>query len=70
MVNVTLKNPTGEPLSITIYDRLGSMLYESSLIVTWQNNPFQISVEGVTAGMYFIKVKGPSISKVIKLIKV
>ena len=69
-LHVILKEPTDEPLTVTIYDRMGRTLSESTIDATWQNNPFQINVDGMTSGMYLIKVKSPSLVKTFRWIKV
>ena len=68
-LHVLFKEPTDETLSVTIYDRLGRALSESTIDATWQNNPFQINVDGMTSGMYLIKVQGPSLVKTFRWIK-
>jgi subtilisin family serine protease len=69
-LHVLFKEPTNEPLTVTIYDRLGRTLSESTVDVTWRNNPVQINVDGMTSGLYLIKVKGPSLVKTFRWIKV
>lgn len=70
LLHVILKEPTDEPLMVTIYDRLGRILSETTINATWQNNPFQINVEGMISGMYLLKVKSPSVVRTFRWIKV
>ena len=69
-LQVIMKEPTDETLTVTIYDRLGRILSETTIDATWQNNPFQINVEGMISGMYLLKVKSPSLVKTFRWIKV
>ena len=69
-LQVILKEPTDETLTVTIYDRLGRILSETTIDATWQNNPFQIIVEGMISGMYVLKVKSTSLVKTFRWIKV
>lgn len=68
-LQVIFKEPTGEMLTITVYDQLGRMLSSSSVVVSWQNNPLTINMEGLSPGLYLIKVKGPSIMKSFRWVK-
>ena len=69
-LHVLFKEPTNESVTVTIYDRLGRTLSESTIDATWRNNPFQINVGGMTSGLYLIKVKSPSLVKTFRWIKV
>jgi len=69
-LHVLFKEPTNESVTVTIYDRLGRTLSESTIDATWRNNPFQINVGGITSGLYLIKVKSPSLVKTFRWIKV
>ena len=70
VVTVTFKKPTYEPFTVTIFDCLGRMLSRSTLTVSWQDNPFQLSLYGISPGMYYIQFKSQSLSQTLKLIKV
>jgi len=69
-LQIMLKEPNDEQLTVTVYDRLGRILSESTIDATWQNNPFQINVEGMTPGMYLIKIKGTTLVRTLRWIKV
>jgi len=69
-LHVLFKDPKNESVTVTIYDRLGRTLSESTIDATWRNNPFQINVGGITSGLYLIKVKSPSLVKTFRWIKV
>lgn len=66
---ITLKDPTGEPLEIIIYDIHGRVIAGSVLSITWQNNPLEYSLSGLAAGIYFIRAKGKSGSRIVRIAK-
>ncbi len=68
-ITITLKDPQGDFLDVIIYDIQGRILTESQLVITWQNNPFEYAFSGLSPGIYFIKVKSPSDSKVVRVVK-
>ncbi len=69
IVTVTFKKPTNELFTVIIFDCMGQNLSQSTLMVSWQDNPFQLSLYGIAPGMYYIQFKSQTVSRTIKLIK-
>jgi len=69
-LQVILKEPDGDPVTITIYNRLGQILSENTVSITWQNNPVSINMDALSQGLYLIKVKSASVMKTFKWVKV
>ena len=68
-MTITLKDPQGDFLDVIIYDVQGRILTESQIAVTWQNNPYDYALSGLSPGVYFFKVSSQSYSKVVRMVK-
>jgi serine protease AprX len=70
LLNVALKDPTDQPLTVTIYDWAGRVLSSTTFPITWANNPFQINVDNMAPGLYLLKISCSGLTKTMKWVKV
>jgi len=67
ILNIDLKNITGENGTIQIISMNGSLL--KSIPITFDANPLQIDVSGFAQGVYLCKINCTSKSETLKFIK-
>ncbi len=69
LLQIRLRNPTDQPVTVTVYDVLGRALSESTVNLNWRNNPITIDVDGMTSGVYLLKIKSAEVAKTLRWVK-
>jgi Secretion system C-terminal sorting domain len=67
-VNILLKTP-GQNTSIKVYELHGRMLQSTSVIINWQNNPLELDLSALPAGVYLVSVQTSDNFKTERIIK-
>jgi serine protease AprX len=67
--SIKLNELSGKPVLVTIYDSRGSRVAESSLQISWINNPFEYDISLLTSGLYFVRVQSGSNLATLKITK-
>jgi serine protease AprX len=68
-LNVLLKEPTSEPIAVSIYDVLGKRVAEDSPALIWDTNPRQFDLSQLPTGIYFLVLRNRTTNLVVKLAK-
>jgi serine protease AprX len=68
-LNVLLKEPTSEPMAVSIYDVLGKKILEDKPGVIWDTNPRQFDLRSLPIGAYFLELKNSKTNLVVRVIK-
>lgn len=67
--SIRLTELSSTPVQVTIYDARGSRVAESSLQISWLNNPFEYDISLLTSGLYFVRVQSGSNLATLKITK-
>jgi serine protease AprX len=67
--SIKLKELSESPTQITIYDSRGSRVADSSLQITWLNNPFDYDISLLASGLYFVRVQSGNNLATLKMTK-
>jgi hypothetical protein len=68
-LHILLKEPTGQSLSISIYDLTGKKLSDYTTSITWDNNPIQYDLSLLPNGAYLLELKSAQGNLMVKVIK-
>ncbi len=68
-LKVLLKDPAGQPISISLSDYFGRNLLNATTTIDWTTNPIQLDISTLPNGMYILEVKSGDVSKVMKVVK-
>ena len=69
LITIVIKNPSDEAVSLVIYTVEGKVIAESSLIITWLNNPFAYDLSAFAPGTYVIKVTSGEHVRTVRFVK-
>ena len=67
--SIKLKELSSTPVQVTIYDSRGSRVAESSLQISWLDNPFEYDISLLTSGLYFVRVQTGNNLATLKITK-
>lgn len=67
--SIAMKELSGTPVQVTIFDSRGSRVAASSLPISWLNNPFEYEISQLTSGLYFVRVQSGNNLATLKIIK-
>ena len=68
-LNILIKEPLGQVVSISIYDLYAKRLLQTSTTVDWNTNPIQMDLSSIPNGIYILEIsegRKNAISKIIK----
>ncbi len=69
-LNILFKEPTGQSISVSIYDLTGKKISDNTRSINWDNNPIQYDLSMLPNGIYLLELKseqeGNLMVKVIK----
>jgi serine protease AprX len=68
-LNILFKEPTGQSISLSIYDLYGKRLSDYTTSVTWNNNPIQYDFSLLPNGVYLLELKSTQSNLVVKVVK-
>jgi hypothetical protein len=69
-VHVTLDKATHGPMRVTIFNSLGQIQSQSEVNITGSEDTFELGIQGLTTGVYYVRFTTPTISKTVKLLRV
>ncbi|NOS94406.1 MAG: S8 family serine peptidase [Cyclobacteriaceae bacterium] len=67
---VLFKEPTGQPVTISLSDYFGRRLINYTGTTDWSANPLQVDVSSLPNGMYILEVTSGGITEVMKVMKI
>lgn len=68
-VKLEIDVPIGQSATIHIYSLQGQLMLKSTGVVTYSNNPVELDVSALGAGLYIIKVEAEGLLRTIRLVK-
>lgn len=69
VVKIKVDAPPGQLAVLHVFSVQGSILMESEGVVSYVNNPIELDLSGLGAGLYILKVEIGNILKTVRLIK-
>lgn len=70
LVKIIFKKPTGQNVKATLFTSIGQEVSESSITVTWDNNPYSINVFSLPSAVYFLRIQTDTSIRSQRIIKV
>lgn len=68
-VTLAFKSVPTSPVHVTIYTLEGKEVTQSLISISSRNNPYEFSLDGLTPGLYIVKVVAETRSKSIRVVK-
>lgn len=68
-LKILISELTAEPITVEIYDVKGSRVMNQQQTVIWQNNPLEIELGHLAAGLYAVVVKSGNHSTQVRILK-
>jgi hypothetical protein len=70
LLKIFFKSPQGETLSTVIFNSTGQKVFESTGSAGWSDNPIDIDLSSLSAGIYLLKAQINGATKTIRVVKV
>ncbi len=68
-LNILIKEPLGQAVSISIYDLYAKRLLQTNTTINWNTNPIQIDLSSVPNGIYILEISEGGKNVISKIIK-
>lgn len=68
-LNILIKEPLGQTVSISVYDLYAKRLLQTSTTVDWNTNPIQIDLSSIPNGIYILEISEGGKNVISKIIK-
>lgn len=68
-VKLEMDVPIGQSATIHIYNLQGQLILKSMGEITYSNNPIELDVSGLRAGLYMVKIETEGVLRTIQLVK-
>lgn len=69
IVHVSIANPTGKHLTITVTNALGQKVFEQRASLTGRDELYSVNMSRFAKGMYWIRVSGNEFNSIKKIVK-